>query len=317
MSVFTVVTPEQLSAWLENYSIGTLTQLEGIAAGIENTNYFVTTTHGRYVLTLFEKLQAHELPFYINLMAHLARQGLPCPLPIAGLGHQFLGELNGKPACIVTCVPGRDLKTVNEQQCAIIGRLLAQLHLAALSYPATMPNPRGPRWWTAAMPQVAPFLDARAAAVLAAEVRAQSAHRHDDLPRGAIHADLFRDNVLWDGGRVGGIIDFYFACTDALLYDVAITINDWCCTPGATLDARRARALIDAYHGVRPFTASERAAWPVMLRAGALRFWVSRLYDYHLPRRGKLVHAKDPAHFQHLLEEHVAREGALREMMVH
>ena len=179
MSVFTVVTPEELSAWLKNYSIGTLTQLAGIAAGIENTNYFVTTTHGRYVLTLFEKLKPHELPFYLNLMAHLARHGIPCPQPIAALDNQFLGELNGKPACIVTCVPGADLKTVDAEQCAGIGQLLAQMHLAGLSYAATMPNPRGPRWWTAAMPQVAPFLDARAAALLAAEVRIQSAHGHD------------------------------------------------------------------------------------------------------------------------------------------
>ena len=317
MSVFTVVTPEQLSARLKNYSIGTLTDLAGIAAGIENTNYFVTTTHGRYVLTLFEKLKPHELPFYINLMAHLARHGIPCPQPIAGLDNQFLGELNGKPACIVTCVPGTDLKTVNARQCAGIGELLAQMHLAGLSYAATMPNPRGPGWWTAAMPQVTPFLDARAATLLAAEVRFQSAHGQHDLPRGSIHADLFRDNVLWDRGRVGGIIDFYFACTDALLYDVAITVNDWCCMPDATLDVERTRALIEAYHGVRPFTASEGAAWPVMLRAGALRFWVSRLCDFHLPRRGALVHAKDPAQFQRLLEQHAAREAALREMMVH
>ena len=317
MSVFTVVTPEQLAAWLRNYSIGGLTQLEGIAAGIENTNYFVTTTHSRFVLTLFEKLKPRELPFYLNLMAHLARHGIPCPQPIARLDNEFLGQLNGKPACIVTCVPGADLKAVNEPQCAIIGQLLAEMHLAGQSYGATMPNPRGPRWWSAAMPQVAQFLDARAAALLAAELRFQSAHRSDDLPRGAIHADLFRDNVLWDGGRVGGIIDFYFACTDALLYDVAIAVNDWCVMPNATLDLPRARALLDAYHGVRPLTAGECAAWPVMLRAGALRFWVSRLYDFHLPRPGQLVHAKDPAHFKCLLEQHVAHEAELRQMLMH
>ena len=317
MSVFTVVTPEQLAAWLKNYSIGSPTQLEGIAAGIENTNYFVTTTHSRYVLTLFEKLQPRELPFYLNLMAHLARHGIPCPQPIARLDNEFLGELNGKPACIVTCVPGADLKTVDAPQCAIIGQLLAEMHLAGQSYTATMPNPRGPRWWSAAMPEVAPFLDAHAKALLGGELRFQSTHRSDDLPRGAIHADLFRDNVLWNGARVGGIIDFYFACTDALLYDVAITVNDWCVMPDATLDIPRARALIDAYQGMRPFTAGERAAWPVMLRAGALRFWVSRLYDFHLPRQGELVHAKDPAHFRRLLEHHVAREQELKQMLVH
>ena len=254
MAVFTVVTPDELAAWLRNYSIGALTELKGIAAGIENTNYFVTTSHGRYVLTLFEKLKLHELPFYMNLMAHLARHGIPCPQPIANLDNEFLSLLNGKPASIVTCVPGADLKDVDAGHCATIGGLLAQMHLAGHSYGPTMPNPRGPRWWSAAMPQVMPFLDARGATMLGAEVRFQAAHRHDDLPRGAIHADLFRDNVLWDGARVGGIIDFYFACTDALLYDVAIAVNDWCVTPASTLDAQRAGALLTAYHRARPFT---------------------------------------------------------------
>jgi homoserine kinase type II len=315
MSVFTTVTPAQLAAWLGNYSIGTLTGLEGIAAGIENTNYFVTTTHGRYVLTLFEKLQAHELPFYMGLMAHLARHGIPCPQPIANLGNESLGELNGKPASIFTCVPGADLKEVDAARCATIGALLAQMHLAGLSYAASMPNPRGPHWWRAAMPQVAPFLGAGAAAMLDNEVRFQAQHRHDELPRGAIHADLFRDNVLWDGARVGGIIDFYFACTDVLLYDVAITVNDWCCSPAPALDAQRAHALLAAYNSVRPFTAAEHAAWPVMLRAGALRFWVSRLYDFHLPRAGALVHAKDPAYFERMLEQHIAHVAELRAML--
>ena len=315
MSVFTIVTPEELAAWLKNYSLGTLVKLEGIAAGIENTNYFVATTHGRYVLTLFEKLKAHELPFYMNLMAHLARHGIPCPQPIANLKNEILSELNGKPASIVTCVPGADLKEVDTRQCATIGGLLAEMHLAGQSYAATMPNPRGPHWWTAAMPQVAPFLDAQAAAMLGEEVRFQAGHRRDDLPRGAIHADLFRDNVLWDGARVGGIIDFYFACTDVLLYDVAIAVNDWCSTPAPALDTLRARALLDAYNGVRPFTAGERDVWPVMLRAGALRFWVSRLDDYHLPRPGALVHAKDPAYFQRMLAQHIAHAGELRQML--
>jgi homoserine kinase type II len=311
MSVFTTVTPDQLSAWLRNYSIGTLVALEGIAAGIENTNYFVTTTHGRYVLTLFEKLQTRELPFYLNLMAHLVRHGIPCPQPIANLANEYLGELNGKPASIVTCVPGADLAQADAARCTAIGGLLAEMHLAGQSYGAKMPNPRGPRWWRAALPHVLPFLDAPAAALLREEVRFQARYRRADLPRGVIHADLFRDNVLWDGARVGGIIDFYFACTDVLLYDVAIAVNDWCVTSQPTLDPERTAALLKAYRQVRAFSAVEREAWPVMLRAGALRFWVSRLYDFHLPRPGLLTHAKDPRHFQRLLESHAAHPAEL------
>lgn len=317
MSVFTPVTPEQLSAWIKHYSIGALTHLEGIAAGIENTNYFVTTTHDRYVLTLFEKLRYGELPFYLNLMAHLARHGIPCPQPIANLDNEYLGSLNGKPASIVTCVPGTDLKQVNAEHCATIGALLAEMHLAGASYRAEMPNPRGPGWWKTALPQVLPFLDPDAAALLKEEVRFQSLYRFEDLPRGVIHADLFRDNVLWDGARVGGIIDFYFACRDVLLYDVAIAVNDWCIAADATLDSQRTRALLGAYQRVRACTAVELRAWPAMLRAAALRFWVSRLYDLHLPRPGLLVHAKDPQHFRRILEQHGAHESGLRELFVH
>lgn len=316
MSVFTTVTPEQLSEWLRNYSIGTLTRLEGIPAGIENTNYYVTTTRGRYVLTLFEKLKANDLPFYLNLMAHLARHGIPSPQPIANLGNDYLGQLNGRPAALVTCVPGNDRRQVSAGHCATIGGLIAQMHLAGASYRVEMPNPRGAQWWRAAMPNVLPFLDARAAALLQEEVRFQSLYRLEDLPRGVIHADLFRDNVLWDGERVGGVIDFYFACTGALLYDVAIAVNDWCGTDDATLDRNRTAALLAAYHRVRPFTAIERGAWPVLLRAAALRFWISRLYDLHLPRPGLLTHAKDPRAVQRILEHHVACEAERRQLFV-
>jgi len=313
MSVFTPVTPEQMAAWLKHYSIGALTQLEGIAAGIENTNYFVTTTHGRYVLTLFEKLQPRELSFYLNLMAHLARHGIPCPQPIADLDNEYLGALNGKPAAIVTCMPGRDSQRVTAAQCATIGALLAEMHLAGASYREHMPNPRGAPWREAVLPQVLPFLGAAAAALLQEEMRFQSRQSYDDLPRGVIHADLFRDNVLWNGGAVGGVIDFYFACTDALLYDIAITANDWCLEndDAAALDAERTAALLNAYHQVRPFTAAERAAWPALLRAGALRFWLSRLHDLHLPRPGVLTYAKDPRHFERLLQQHIARTADL------
>ena len=310
MSVFTTVTPEQLSVWLKQYAVGTLVDLQGIAAGIENTNYFVTTTQDRYVLTLFEKLTARELPFYLNLMAHLARQGVPCPAPVANSNGGYLGELNGKPASLVSRLTGKDLANPALGDCAKVGRVLARIHIAGQSYTGRMDNPRGPTWWKAVMPDILPFLDAADADLLRTEIAAQDARPVDALPHGAIHADLFRDNVLFHQGDVEGVIDFYFACTGALLYDVAITVNDWCMQADSTLDPARTQALLAAYHAERPFTAPEVLAWPMLLRAGALRFWVSRLYDLHLPRAGEMTHAKDPDHFRRMLAAHIARAGA-------
>ena len=307
MSVFTRVTFEELSAWLKRYAIGAPSELQGIAAGIENTNYFVTTSHGRFVLTLFERLSAAELPFYLNLMAHLARHGIPCPAPIADRGDKYLGTLNGKPATIVTCLPGAPLAAPHAAHCEQVGAMLGDMHLAGRSYGGKLENPRGPKWWGEAAPKVEPFLDDARRALLASELEFQVRHRDLDLPRGPVHADLFRDNVLFEGERIGGVIDFYFAGIDALLFDVAVTLNDWCVDPSGEIEPGRAGALLAAYRRVRDFTATELAAWPVMLRAAALRFWLSRLYDFYLPRPGELTHAHDPEHFRRVLEARRAR----------
>ena len=291
MSVFTTVTPEALSLWLRRYTIGSLVDLKGIAEGIENTNYFVTTSQGRYVLTLFERLGSEELPFYVNLMSHLARHGVPCPAPIPDRNGALFGVLNGKPAALVTRLSGRPVLDPEERHCARLGAVLADMHQAALSYAGRLDNPRGLSWWRETAPKVTPFLDEPRRALLTTELREQSSQNWRELPRGPVHADLFRDNVLWESeGTLGGVIDFYFAGIDTLLFDVAVTVNDWCITPEGEIEPRRYRALISAYRAVREFNAAEHAAWPHMLRAAALRFWLSRLFDFYLPRKGELTH---------------------------
>ena len=311
MSVYTKVAETELAGWLKQYSVGAPVELKGIAAGIENTNYFVTTTHGRYVLTLFERLPAKDLPFYLGLMAHLARHGIPCPSPIADRANRLLSELNGKPAALVTRLPGAVVSQPSAAHCARVGAVLADMHAAGQSYGGTLENPRGPKWWRETAPQVMPFLDDAHRRLLESELEFQSRYRLRDLPRGPVHADLFRDNVLFDGARIGGVVDFYFAGVDAWLFDVAVTLNDWCVNPDGEIDRARASALLAAYQAARPFTAIEREAWPVMLRAASLRFWLSRLHDFHLPRPGDLVHAHDPEHFRRILELRIRDERDL------
>ena len=305
MSVFTPVSPEQLSAWLERYAVGPLRALEGIAEGAENSNYLVTTGNGRFVLTLFERLERHELPFYVQLMVHLARQGIPCPAPVADREGVFLGSLNGKPALLASFLPGRSVAAPGAVHCAAAGTMLARLHLAGRDIPDRLDNPRGAHWWYATAPRAMPFLAAADQALLQAELDFQALALPAELPRGVIHADLFRDNVLFDGERIGGVLDFYFAGQDCLLFDLAVTANDWCGTADGDLDAARVAALLAAYHAVRPLTLTEQAAWPRMLRAAALRFWLSRLLDQHRPRAGALVTVRDPLHFRQILHRRV------------
>jgi homoserine kinase type II len=306
MAVFTTVSEADITAWLANYSLGNLLELQGIPAGIENTNYFVTTSNGRFVLTLFEKLTSDDLPFFLNLMAHLARHGIPCPSPVADRHNQFLGELNGKPACIVSRLSGKSVTHPSIAQCGSVGAMLGQLHSAGQSFGDQMLNPRGAAWRFDASQQVKKFLPPQDATLLVSEVELHAKNMLVDVPRGVIHADLFRDNVLMEGDRVGGLIDFYFACTGNLIYDVAITVNDWCMGANGHLDADRTRAMLQAYHAARPFIAKEAEVWPQALRLAALRFWISRLYDLHLPRDGELVNPHNPEHFKIILQNHIA-----------
>lgn len=310
MAVFTTVTRDELARWLQSFDLGELLGLEGIASGIENTNYFVDVARGRFVLTLFERLSPQELPFYLNLMKHLARHGIACPDPVPDRSGRLLSKLNGKPAALVTRLAGRAQMNPSPAHCALVGEALAQMHLAAVDYPGTLPNLRGLAWWVETMPKVLPFLDADRAALLCDELSYQRAFAATPactaLPRSAVHADLFRDNVLFDmaadgSPRLGGVIDFYFAGVDTWAFDLAVTVNDWCIDDDGRFDAPRLTALLDAYRATRIPTEAEAEAWPTMLRAAALRFWLSRLFDLHLPRPAEMVTPKDPVAFERIL----------------
>lgn len=306
MSVFTPVSEADARALLEHYALGELEALEGIAQGVENTNYFLTTTTGEYVLTLFEHIPRADLPFFVGLMDHLAHHQVICPQPMRRENGEMLSEVNGKPACVVTRLPGAPRMAPDPGDCREAGAILARIHVGGVDYDASLDNPRGPEWRERFALSVAPRLSAAENALIASENRYQSLHDDTVLPRGIIHGDLFRDNVLWDDEGRGGVIDFYFACDDALLYDVAIAVNDWCATPQAELDPRRAEAFIHGYETQRPLESLEREMWPVMLRRAALRTWLGRLGYSHFPRESEMTIAKDDAFSRRLLERHVA-----------
>jgi homoserine kinase type II len=305
MSVYTTVTAEDLDVWLARYTVGALVDLAPIASGIENTNYFVTTENGRYVLTLYERLPARELPFYLNLMAHLARAGVKVPAPEPDRTGALFSLLNGKPAGLVARVDGASIKVPDADHCAAVGDALARLHVASQSYRPRLTNRRGPAWWRQMARVVRPFLTPEQEALLAAEIRFQTGFGKGRMPKGAIHGDLFCNNVLFHDGSVAGIIDFGFAATDFFAYDLAITVNDWCIDGGGALDPARTSVLARAYCSVRPLTDDERGQWPALLRAAALRFWMSRLHDLYLPRPGELTHAHDPSEFERILRDRV------------
>jgi homoserine kinase type II len=310
MSVYTTVTPEELAAWLTRYAIGAVHEFEPISTGIENTNYFVTADKGRYVLTLYERLPAEELPFYLNLIAHLASAGVQAPAPEPDRSGALWSILNGKPAGLVARLEGAAVAQPDVAHCAAAGAVLAQMHVAAGSYRSRLSNRRGPGWWRQAARAVRPFLSAEQNALIASELKFQSSLSKVRLPRGAIHGDFFCDNVLFEGTRVSGVIDFGFAATDAYIYDLAIAVNDWCLLADAdrkgALDPGRVEAMVAAYTAIRPVTAEERSMWAPLLRAGALRFWLSRLYDLHRPRPGEITSAHDPVDFESILRERIA-----------
>ena len=323
MSVYTTVTRAQLTEWLKNYSLGDLQHMQGILSGIENTNYFVTTSQGKYVLTLFEHMGVAELPYYAQLMAHLAGRGFACPTPVANCHGEFIGELNGKPALLVTCLSGESVVHVSPAQCGQVGTVLAQLHHVGQGFTKRMLNPRGPHWWKSYLQLLRSKVAPAELRLIESEIHFQAQHAHADLPHGVIHGDLFRDNVLFERvdntggvhdlpgnisskhGRIGGVIDFYFAGDDALLLDVAVTANDWCLRPDATLDVEQLAALLRGYRPDNRYSDAEKTAWPILLRAAALRTWLGRLGYNYFPLQGEMTFTKDAGLYQRLLQQHI------------
>jgi len=310
MAVFTEVSTEQVRALLYHVQCGALLTLRGIEGGIENTNYFVTTDQGDYVLTLFERLKAEELPFYLHLMQHLAHAGIPVPEPQADSNGSLLHTVAGKPAALATKLRGKSQLTPQLEHCTAVGDMLARMHLAVRSYEHRQPHLRGLAWWNQTVPLVLPHIDTEQAALLNAELAWQNRMAASDewaaLPRGVIHADLFRDNAMFEGEKLTGFFDFYFAGVDSFLFDVAVCLNDWCIDLASGCHVpERANALLSAYTAVRPFTHSEKALLAIMVRAAALRFWISRLWDFYLPREASLLKPHDPCHFERVLRQRI------------
>ncbi|MFB9128836.1 homoserine kinase [Paraburkholderia dipogonis] len=316
MAVFTAVTEPQLAEWMSHYDLGDVVEFRGISSGIENSNFFLTTTRGEYVLTIFEKLTAEQLPFYLDLMRHLAAHRVPVPDPMPREDGALFGTLHGKPAAIVTKLEGAPELAPGVEHCIEVGQMLARMHLAGRDYTGYQPNLRSLPWWRETVPTILPFLEGKQRELLSSELAHQEAFfasvDYAALPEGPCHADLFRDNAMFahaapDTGhevRLGGFFDFYFAGCDKWLFDVAVTVNDWCVDLATgKLDDARTEAMLRAYQTVRPFTAEENCHWGDMLRAGAYRFWVSRLYDFYLPRAAELLKPHDPGHFERILRE--------------
>jgi homoserine kinase type II len=326
MAVYTSVPAPEVDALFVRLGLGVPTGIEPVRGGIENTNFFVQTAGGRWVLTLFERLRADELPFYLHFMKHLARCGLPVPDPRADAGGEILHHLAGKPAAVVNRLPGRHHLAPDVEHCAQVGDMLARLHEAGARYERQQANPRGLDWCQRTAADLRVHLDAPRRDLLDGELaflgQAAASPAWSSLPRGPIHADLFRDNVMFEpvtpdgvdalpvaatADRLCGLVDFYFAGVEALAFDLAVCLNDWCIDlESGRLDDTRARALVAAYQRRRPLTGVEQRLMPALLRAAALRFWLSRLADLQWPRTASVLQPHDPAHFERVLRQRIA-----------
>lgn len=305
MSVYTSVNIKELKIWLQDYALDNLTDYQGIKSGITNTNYFLMTAHDRFVLTLFEKNTIEDLPYFVDLMAHLAKNSFLCPKPIFKNNGTALSILKNKPALIVTCLKGKELNKPEVKHCKAVGASLAELHMKLANFTAQHQNTRDLNWIKKTAETLFSELPQDESLLLREEILYQEKKNYK-LPKSTIHGDLFRDNVLFLNDQVSGFIDFYYACTDYLILDVAIAVNDWCVNNDGSFDEARLNAFLDAYKKIRSFNDDEDQAWNDILRLASLRFWVSRLNDFYHIEEGELTFIKDPDHFKKILKQRIS-----------
>ena len=318
MAVYTEVTDDALAAYLQEYDLGTQVAFRGIAEGVENSNFQLRTTSGDFILTLYERrVDPAELPWFVGLMQHLAGHGINCPLPVAGRDGRPLRHLAGRPACITTFLPGVWPRRVRPEHCGPVGAALAALHQAGATYAPQRPNALGPAGWRPLLAhclpradQVQPGLAQELQSALDQILAAWPPLDGSVLPRGHIHADLFPDNVFFLDGHLSGLIDFYFAATDLLAYDIAVCLNAWCFEPDYQFNVTKARALLRAYSDARPLSAAERNALPVLCQGAAIRFLLTRLYDWVNTPEGAMVTRKDPLEYLRRLRFHLKATDA-------
>ncbi len=303
MSVYTDVPAKALDAFLSDYDLGPADSLTGICAGTENSNFFLETPNGHFVLTLFERLPASEIPYYLHVTEWLSLRGIPCPAPVHARDGSILGELCGKPAAIVQRLPGSSIegRPPNGAEIAAVGTLLAKMHIAGTGFPERHPNPAGVFWCQQTARRLIPKLSPAEREILVEEQEAQKFWPRDRVPRGVVHADLFPDNVLFTKSGISGTIDYYYAGDDAWLYDLAVVANAWCSLPDGSLDKEMAATLWQHYSKVRPIERSEHGLWFPYMRAAALRFWLLRLEARHFPRAGHMTELRDPEEYRRIL----------------
>ncbi len=316
MAVFTHVSDQELSSFLSQYNdIGYLVKLEGIKGGIENTNYFLHTTKSIYVLTIFERLNFEQLPFYLSLMLHLSKKGICVPKPIENVDDNVLNSLCGKPAILVSKLEGISILEPAADNVKNLAINVAKMHLAGQDFILNQPNLRSLDWWHKTIPKILPFVSANIKNLLHSELAFQdkffNSSVYNKLPKGACHCDLFRDNALFHDNELSGIFDFYFAGIDTFLFDICVIINDWCIYRDeeklGQINISLYQAFLQSYQTIRKLTDEENKSINSMLRAAALRFWVSRLWDCYLPRDSKLLKPHDPYHFETILKKRITQ----------